>query len=215
MGSEAIHEKQTYVCLILVGRSPVCAHKPWFWGWWMLRAVKADLRCPCLCITSQHKEGLVHGCTMPVTSLSLPSGLDPFFSIALGVSAVLRPEPVGCGARPPAQERPLGCCTKSPVEMLWALHGASAAGMQLWGGCCTAREMCAAPAHGSGILAASDALLWAKRFPKATVFLIRSFCKDVKPSSIKLHSHSWKSFSWLLITFRGCLGKGACPMVAC
>lgn len=84
-------------------------------------------------------------------------------------------------------------------------------------GRCTSREVCAGAAHACGTLAGCNAFLWAKRSPKATtsLFLICSFCKDLKPRSIKLHFHSWRSFSWLVIIFRSCLGKGGHPTAAC
>lgn len=64
------------------------------------------------------------------------------FLTALEVSAVVRSEPGGSEA----QERPLCCCAVSPREMPWALQGASAAGLQMWGGCCM-NGTCALPQH--------------------------------------------------------------------
>lgn len=66
--------------------------------------------CPALPLPAHHLAAQGGAGPWPVTSPSLPSGLDHFFLILLGVSAVLRPEPAGCGVRPPAQERPLGRC---------------------------------------------------------------------------------------------------------
>lgn len=91
--------------------------------------------------------------------------------------------------------------------MLWALCGAYTAGLQLRGRCCLA---CAC-----GFLAACNAPFWAKRFPKAIIFLLCPFCKDLRPRRIKLHFHSCRSFCWLLVVFRSCLGKGDHPMAMC
>lgn len=161
-------------------------------------------------LTAQHGTGawMHSACNEPLFAF----GDRPLvFLAALEVSAVVRSEPGGCGA----QERPLGCCALSPGEVFWALQGASAAGLQMQGGCCVTRDVRAAPARVCSILAACNAPLWTKTFPKSTVFLIRSFCKDLKPRRVKLHFDSWRSFSRLLITFRSCLGKGASPMAVC
>lgn len=99
--------------------------------------------------------------------------------------------------------------------MLWALHSVYAAGLQRQGGCGMSQELCAAPKRTCSILAVCDAPLWAKSFPKATVILICSFCKDLKQRSIKLHFLSWKGVSWLVIIFGSCLGKGFQPLTMC
>lgn len=69
----------------------------------MLRAVKADLRCSFLRIALRHRVGLVHGYPVTCNKPLFAFRSRRLFLIALGVSAVLRLEPVQCGARPPTQ----------------------------------------------------------------------------------------------------------------